>query len=181
MGKNPLNHLKGTLFTSIWNISLAARGSWFMVQLEALSMIWVNRHIRSMLTWGVARFPTNWVGGTAIWGGDVYYFWKPFFGDPAVVCVCVHLMDTVNRSCFGAALPKPPWLLTMWKHLGLLNGCMEKHPTCTYNKDQINGTMDKHTPAFNRSAASGKVVSGSGRIWPHSCHLEANEKVDWEL
>lgn len=78
-------------------------------------------------------------------------------------------------SCFGAALPKPTWLRTMWKHLGLLNGCMEKNNLYTQNRSN---QRDKDTPTFNRSAASGKVVSGSGRIWPHSCHLEANDKGD---
>ena len=77
--------------------------------------------------------------------------------------------------CFGAALPKPTWLRTMWKHLGFLNGCMETNSLYTQNRSN---QRDKHTPAFNRSAASGKVVSGSGRIWPHSCHLEANDKGD---
>lgn len=52
---------------------------------------------------------------------------------------------------------------------------MEKNNLYTQNRSN---QRDKDTPTFNRSAASGKVVSGSGRIWPHSCHLEANDKGD---
>lgn len=51
-----------------------------------------------------------------------------------------------------------------------------KKTTWTYKTNS--NQWDKHTREFNRSAASGKVVSGSGRIWPHSCHLEANDKGD---
>ena len=93
-------------------------------------------------------------------------FGNLFLGDPAVVCVCVHLMDTINRSCFGAALP---------------------------NKDQSNGTnihprstevqllgrwcpdLVGYGPIPATSRQMTKVTKTSEEV------ASLSEKVDWEL
>lgn len=54
-----------------------AHDSW-LSEKHSLWSGWIDTSVQ-WVTWGVAKSPTNCVGGTASWGGDVHFFWEPFF------------------------------------------------------------------------------------------------------